>query len=156
MDQQKIYRTQSSSGTERDKVIAPDGWLAIRELDEQAIENLRERNEQYVNDHLAFAAIRSEQLIAVLYEVPGIKVEEAYLRMVDTKSFHLLLLVGQKDYLSPYLMAARIIAEKYTEYEAFDMRVTFSIRAEHIKTPAHINGTYFLRPNDEHSIAAAI
>ncbi|MCW3121829.1 MAG: hypothetical protein JWQ38_1321 [Flavipsychrobacter sp.] len=124
----------AAQGNIEEQLNPPSGWIvpeeAMPSLNYHSKEDTRRRSISY---NLPLVALRAEQLIEALNDRFSIPVPITYLRIDEGTSFHILLLVERKDYLSPKIHAARLLAEQYMQHDDnFDIHFLFSVRTENM------------------------
>jgi len=130
-------------------MATPAGWLTIEEMEKAEVkeqkDNLAEF-EQSISRFLPLAAKRAQNLVTSLYERFKIKIPVSYLSIEDGTTFHVLMLVSQKDYLSPEMQAARLLTEKhYFREDKFDMHYTYTIGIENLSKNSMVSNSYKLK-----------
>lgn len=137
------------------QLVLPDGWTTATndKLDQYiTLANTSDFMDE-VSKTLQEATDRVEELISTLYRELDLYVSVAYLTVNPDASYHVYLLVNQEDYHSTHIIAANLLAEKFTESsEDISMRFTFTVKREHIMSYLTTNSykfKYTFRPPGE-------
>lgn len=115
-------------------IAAPQGWYPGEEIQSyNDVPAVIQTFERTVNATLPLAAKRAEDLITMLDQRYGINVSTAYLTIDVDATYHVLLLVSQEEYHSPYMQAAHILVEKFAGSSVdLPIRFTFTVGREHM------------------------
>jgi hypothetical protein len=138
-------------------IVLPRGWVipeGIHTINGHANESQDYRNSTVYN--LPLAAKRAEELIDILYERQIMDVPLSYLRIDESTSFHILLLVSRFDFLSPKIHAARLLATQFSyPGDTFDMHFQFSVIAENMRMDSILAQGYRLMHTGDNTQNAA-
>ena len=112
-----------------DMIPSPQGWITtgihIINLNAKKIK----ANDASV-DNLTLAARQTEQLIDALKEGLSVDVSVSYMRVETDFLFHILLLICEDDFHSPKIVSSRMLAEKFTKTEGYEIKFAFAIESE--------------------------
>ena len=131
------------------KLTIPAGWLTVEELEKKQVRDEEEdmvAYEESVSRFLPLATKRAEMLINDLNEQWNIVIPISYLTIENKTTFHVTMLVGQEDYLSPRLQAARLLIEtdKMKDRE-FDMHYVLTVGTEYMQRNVLLTNSYRLK-----------
>lgn len=116
-------------------IVPPQGWFPEEEIlySKNINDSTLQSFQQTVSTTLPEAAKRSEELIDTLNDRLGIDVSISYLSVDIDANYHVLLLVTERDYHSPNIRAARLLAEKFVGNSSnLAIRYTFTVGRERI------------------------
>jgi len=133
MDRFVQQRIRREWRVDENNIVPPMGWIGPQSQIADDHANEREIYRQSVAYNLPRIAKRAERLIEALRENLDIFVPISYLRIDNSTTFHVLLLVELQDFLSPNIHAARLLSDKYKyEEDSFYIRFIFSVKSENM------------------------
>ena len=130
----------------------PHGWT-IAEEPEHA--DKAGWDMETLNRNLPLACNEAIALIDQIQTELNVHIPEAYLRVEEGKIFHILLLTSQEDFLSPKILAAKILTEECSKTEdRFDIRFSFTNLEENTHKNVIIEHGYRLkhRPHEDEPV----
>ncbi len=122
-----------------DGIVLPDGWKLTEYVPEEAgireagnINDLRQR----ISTHLPEIVHNLDRYIDIVHRDHDIAIQESYISVDESGTFHITILVSDHDYHSPELIAAKLHVHEYLTpvYGDVSIQVRFSIAEEYYRS----------------------